>query len=225
MVEDPLLEALDKLTVGYIVTTVLDDGTKHYERHEALIPTLRLAIASNLGGGSQAGSAGNERIPIDADALQKYEAIERAISDRHQALVGGPSGLLPENDLRLWFAAFTQALRGSTATDDDYRYQLSALQGWVRIIEEKFSPPRRRELDQDKCPVCGFQYYIDNTDRTNPERKVALTITYREDQGLEASEASCGCCKTVWRGVLGLRALSGLLEQPDTPENGSTAAA
>lgn len=215
--DDPLLLALDRLTVDHTVRVPVEDGPDYFATHKGLIPQLRAAVASNLGGGSGAGAAGNERVPIDADALVKYQQIEEAISARHQSLVGGPSGLYPESDLRWWFAAFTRALQAGAKTDSDYRYELRALEGWVRLIEEKFEPPRKRELAGDKCPVCGFDFYVDNSDRADPQRKVALTITYREGD-LDASEAQCGCCKTQWHGVMGLRALSYAIEENDTPD-------
>jgi len=214
--EDPLLEVLDRLTQDHQVRVPVEDGPDYIATHKGLIVQLRDAVASNLGGGSGGGAAGNERVPIDADALIKYQQIEEAISARHQSLVGGPSGLYPENDLRWWFAAFNKALQAGTKNDSDYRYELGVLSGWVRLIEEKFEPPRKRELVNDKCPECGFAWYVDNSDKTDPQRKVALTITYREGD-LEASEASCGCCKTQWHGVMGLRALSYAIEESDTP--------
>jgi hypothetical protein len=216
--DDPLLLALDRLTIDHTVRVPVEDGPDYIATHNGLIPQLRAAVASNLGGGSGAGAAGNERVPIDADALVKYQQLEEAVSARHQALVGGPSGLYPENDLRWWYAAFTRALQAGTKTDADYRYELRTLEGWVRMVSEKFEPPRKRELVNDKCPECGFAWYVDNTDKSDPQRKVALTITYREGD-LEGSEAQCGCCKQQWHGVMGLRALSYAIEEADTPAN------
>ena len=214
--DDPLLIALDQLTIDHQVRVPVEDGPDYIATHEGLIVQLRKAVASNLGGGSGAGAAGNERVPIDADALVKYQQIEEAISGRHQSLVGGPSGLYPEADLRWWFAAFNRALQAGTKNDSDYRYELGVLESWVRLIQDKLEPPRKRELVNDKCPECGFAWFVDATDKADPQRKVALTITYREGD-LDASVASCGCCKQQWHGVMGLRALSYAIENPDTP--------
>lgn len=215
--EDPLLLVLDRLTIDHTVRTPVDDGPDHFATHKGLIVQLREAVASDLGGGSGAGASANERVPIDADALVKYQQLEEAISGRHQSLVGGPSGLYPESDLRWWFAAFTKALQAGTKTDDDYRYELRTLQSWERMILDKFDPPRKRELAGEKCPECGFDWFVDATDKHDKQRKVALTITYR-DGDLEASEAACGCCKQQWHGVMGLRALSYAIEHHNTPE-------
>lgn len=215
--EDPLLLALDRLTIDHTVRVPVDDAPDYFATHKGLIVQLREAVASDLGGGGGAGASASERVPLDADALVKYQQLEEAISARHQSLVGGPSGLYPENDLRWWYAAFTKALQAGTKTDADYRYELRTLEGWVRMVSDKFDPPRKRELAGDSCPECGFDFYIDNTDRTDPQRKVALTITYR-DGDLDTSEATCGCCKKQWHGILGLRELSYAIEEHDTPD-------
>lgn len=215
--DDPLITALDQLTIDHQVRVPVEDGPDYIATHEGLIVQLRKAVASDLGGGGGAGASPNERTPIDADALVKYEQLEEAISGRYQSLVGGPSGYLPENDLRFWYAAFCRALQAGQKSDDDYRYELRTLESWVRMILDKFEPPRKRELAGDKCPECGFDWFIDATDKNDKQRKVALTITYREGD-LDASVASCGCCKQQWHGVMGLRALSYAIEQYDTPE-------
>ena len=217
--DDPLLAVLDRLTIDHIVRTPTEDGPDHIATHKGLIPQLREAIASDLGGGGGAGASANERVPLDADALVKYQQIEVAISGRHQDMVGGPSGLYPENDLRWWYAAFVKALQAGKRTDQDYRDELHTLERWEHMILDKFDPPRRKELMGDRCPECGFDWYVDNSDKADLQRKVALTITYREGD-LDRSEACCGVCKERWPGLIGLRALSYALENPaDTPEN------
>jgi hypothetical protein len=214
--DDPLLLALDRLTIDHTVRVPVEDGPDYIATHKGLIVQLREAVASDLGGGGGAGASASERVPLDADALVKYQQIEEAISARHHSLVGGPSGRYPENDLRWWYAAFMKALQAGTKLEADYTYELRTLQTWERIILAKFDPPRKREMAGEKCPECGFDFYIDNTDKADPQRKVALTITYPEGD-LEASEATCGCCKKQWHGLLGLRELSYSIEEHDTP--------
>jgi hypothetical protein len=216
--EDPLLSVLDRLTIDHQVRVPVEDGPDYIATHKGLIVQLREAVASDLGGGGGAGASASERVPLDADALVKYQQIEEAISARHQSLVGGPSGLYPENDLRWWYGAFAKALQAGRKLEADYAYELRTLQGWERLILAKFDPPRKRELAGEKCPECGFDFYVDNADRADPQRKVALTITY-PDGGLDEAEAQCGCCKKQWHGLLGLRELSYAIENPDTPES------
>jgi hypothetical protein len=219
--DDPLLQVLDRLTQDHQVRVPVEDAPDYIATHKGLIVQLREAVASDLGGGGGAGASPNERVPLDADALMKYEQIEEAISARHHSLVGGPSGRYPEDDLRWWYVAFTKALQAGTKLESDYAYELRTLETWERIITSKFDPPRKRELAGDKCPECGSDFYVDNHDRNDPQRKVALTITYREGD-LDASEATCGCCKTQWHGIMGLRALSYAIETHDTPDTNTT---
>jgi hypothetical protein len=216
--DDPLLQVLDRLTQDHQVRVPVEDAPDYIATHKGLIVQLRDAVASDLGGGGGAGASPNERVPLDADALMKYEQIEEAISARHHSLVGGPSGRYPENDLRWWYAAFTRALQSGQKLEHDYQYELRTLQGWERLILDKFDPPRKRELAGDTCPECGFDWYVDATDKHDKQRKVALTITYREGD-LDASEAQCGCCKKQWHGIMGLRELSYAIEESDTPKS------
>ncbi|MCU1418690.1 MAG: hypothetical protein JWP32_2864 [Schumannella sp.] len=240
---DPLLDAVDTLTIQHVVTTRLDDGKNHYESHDGLIKQLRDAIASNIGG-SAGGKPARERIPLDADALTKYEQMEVAIGERFRGLCEGIPGLLPEDTLRAWFLAFSNAHRAGTGSDASYEDEVRTLQSWVRTIEEKLSAPTVRELfDQsgqpETCPECGAGWYEvilnrgilerfpDGTVKRRwyeKERRIALTASYTPDDkgGLTASFARCGCCGHVWMGSQGIRALAYELEHP-TSDQATTA--
>jgi hypothetical protein len=210
--DDPLLQVLDRLTIDHQVRVPVEDAPDYIATHKGLIVQLREAVASDIGGGSNAGADPNTRVPINTDALVRYQAIEKAISARHNDLVGGPSGLYPENDLRWWYAAFVEALRAGRMNDQNYRDELHTLTRWETSILDGFEPPRTKELVGDACPHCGFDFYIDNRDKQDMRRKVALTITYREGD-MERSTAQCGVCdEGRWYGLMGLRSLSHDLE-------------
>lgn len=210
--DEPLLAVLDRLTIDHIVRTKVEDGPDHIVTHRGLIPQLRDQIASDIGGGGNASASPETRVPINTDALVRYQAIENAIAARHRDLVGGPSGLYPEQDLRRWFLAFTEALRANTKGDEDYRDELRTLLRWELSILDGFEPPATKELVGEPCPHCGFTFYIDNRDRQDMRRRVALTITYRAGD-MERSTAQCGVCSEGrWYGLIGLRSLSFDLE-------------
>lgn len=229
---NPMLDAIDALTIEHVVTSDLDDGTTHFERHDGLIKQLREAIASNLGG-TAGGKPPRERIPLDADALVKYEKMETAIGERYRHLVGPVPGLYPEQNLRDWYQALDNEHRAGKVSDSGMDAELSTMLAWVRSIEEKLSPPTKRELVGEPCPECGFAWYdtvvnVQKIETREPgeepwvdsERTVALTVTYRPDMhgGLMASFAKCGCCNHVWMGAAGIRALAYELEHAiDTP--------
>lgn len=224
-----LLDVLDTLTVSHTVVTPLDGDKKHFERHDALIKQLRQAIASNVGGGA-GGKPARERIPLDADALIKYQQIEKAILTRHAATGLGVPGIYPEENLRAWYVVFIR-----DATEQAIRDELNTLTAWKHAIEEKLSPPTVRELAGEECPDCGFAWYdtvlnVARRDTRNPadaatiwadmERKPALTVTYRPDNtgGLTQSFAKCGNCNHVWMGSAGIRALAWAIEHHENRE-------
>lgn len=250
---NPLLDAIDDLTIVHIITTpnipILDGTGKqtgektHYEKHDGLIKQLREAIASDIGG-TAAGKPSNERIPLDADALQKYEQIEKAIGEKYVALLKKVPGLYPEKNLREWYIEFTNQHRAGKLSDETYDDELKVMQSWVRIVTEKLSPPTILEIPNEQCPECGFDWYLTvlniskrelrinpkDTDWVNKksiddegsrnwverELKPALTVTFKPDGkgGLSASFAKCGCCNHVWLGSKGIRALAYEIETP-----------
>lgn len=229
-----LLETLDTLTRPHHLPTVLtaEGKTKTvYPTHEGLIKQLRNAIASSLGGAA-GGKPARERIPLDADALIKYDQIEAAILERHTEYSNAVPALLPEDNLRAWYVLFMV-----TATEQAITNEFRTLAAWQRIIEEKLSPPTVRELAGEKCPECGLAWYdtvlnasvvdgrnpkhLDKGHEKDPdwywvdeERKPTLTVTYRPDYtgGLTQSFAKCGNCNNVWMGAAGIRALAYTLE-------------
>lgn len=234
---DLLLDVVDRLTIEHIQTTKLDDGTNHYERHDGLIKQLRNAIASDLGGTGSAGKDPRERIPLDADAMLKYEQLETAIGARFKEMCQGIPGLLPEDNLRAWFVAFMNAYRAGDITETGYLDEVRILETWARVVTEKLDPPTPLELfDKDGqpevCPECGAGWYelILNSGRLNravmdregvvhtfwyeKERRVALTAfcSPGESGALTASFVRCGCCNHVWLGARDIRHLAYDLE-------------
>lgn len=160
--ENKLLNAVDVLTVKTVTkatqTNINGISCVSEIEHEPLIAQLRSAIASNLGG-SAGGKSPNERVPLDADALQKYEQIEDAILHRYEEFIDTPPGLYPEQSLRAWYIEFSNRYRDGTITDQRYFDEVSTLENWARIIRDKLSPPSALELAGSECPECGFAWY------------------------------------------------------------------
>ena len=188
-----LLDVIDDLTAGRIVTTVLDDGSKHNEFHDALIKQLREAIASSMVGGAVAAGS-KTSLPFDADALELYQAIERDISIMYVDHGLGVPGLLPEDNLR---ALYAHRWRDGEAPEE-------LIRGWRKTILDKFDPLITVPL-KDPCPVCkSDHWYAENGDRrSNP-----VVITYRRGDPFATVKAVCHGstltgepCGTEWYGA------------------------
>lgn len=215
--ENKLLEAIDKLTLGYIVRTPIDGEDDHVEHHDALIVQLRAAIASDVSGGA-GGAQARERVPLDLDAAARYENIDGQVGAflLEWAGVRPAKGSVPENTLRTAYAAFI-----GKAGDTDVQRATRQWEGWVKQIEDKLSGLVRLEL-MAPCPECGFQWYVN----ADGDQEVALIVTYRADgkKGLSESFAVCRFCEhldtpSVWKGTRRLRELAYALESHghDTP--------
>jgi hypothetical protein len=234
---DPLLDVIDRLTIEHTETTRKDDGTNWYSRHDGLIKQLRDAVASDVGGGGAGGKDPRERIPLDADAMVKYQQIEEAIGQRFQDRCEGIPGEKPEENLRVWFQAFTNAIRSGQVSEESYLDEVRTLEAWARVIDSKLSPPTQVDLFSERgvpeeCPDCGAGWYevilnsgklpkehVDSDGTVwkhwyEKERRVALSSYYTPNtQGtLTESFVKCGCCGHVWMGVTGIRALAYELE-------------
>ncbi|WP_167131942.1 DUF7341 domain-containing protein [Paramicrobacterium chengjingii] len=218
MKPETLLDAVDILTIPHIVTTRLDDGTKHFEQHDGLIAQLRQAVASSLGRTESGRSDPAARVPVNGEALIKYQQIEEAILQRFADVTERVPGLLPEDNLRAWYVEFHRY-----AKEPEEIAERDILKGWALWIREQFDPPRVRELvDSDgnaaACPECGFDWFDQVLNRgkgwADVQRSVALTVTYRDDErgGLTASFARCGLCGQTWHGPQGIRELAWDLE-------------
>lgn len=250
--DETLLDVIDVLTMGQTITTEQpkvrrdDDGQpilnadgnptpvrgvdgkpvmeKHPKWHDGLISQLRQAIASSVVGGAVA--AGSKAgVPLDSDALEKYDNIDRTIGEWYVSAGLGVPGVLPEENLRALYAHVWQ-----DAVDGIID---AVIRGWRVMIEEKLDPPKPFELIDlhtnvpESCPDCGMGWYevVTNSGEKHPgnpqggrwyekERRVALVARYRTDGrgGLDRTVVECGCCGWQARGRYEIRALAYDLE-------------
>ncbi|WP_353809091.1 DUF7341 domain-containing protein [Agromyces sp. SYSU T00194] len=212
-----LLDIIDDLTVGRVITTRKDDGGKHLEHHGPLFAQLRDAVASSLVSG-QVDAGGRAGVPIDADALEKYTRIEETVSAWFVGFGLGVPRLTPEENLRAVYAH-------AWAREEPDDTVQAVIAGWRVMILDKFEPPTILELidtrtnEPEACPDCGAGWFLvpvyAYTDargrrRWETDRRVALVARYRPDGhgGLDRTVVECGCCG--WRacGVTEIRALA-----------------
>lgn len=196
-----LLDIIDRLTTGTNIGTVLDDGTKHWEFHEGLIPQLRAASASSIVGGSAAGASPAGRIPLNPDAVELYKRVEDAILERFTGGELGVPGQFPESNLRIWYGWFTG---DEHAIEQEARYWSY----WVRSIEDLFDPPKTMQV-LGACPACG------STSWTNTAGDVVAHPVVIEYRGEDVADVVARCratlpdgpCGKQWRGMDQLREL------------------
>jgi hypothetical protein len=181
-----------------------------------LIRDLREAITSNIGAAGGGGALQSQRNIIDADALELYDSLEMRILTSYKAITSAMPFLMPEQNLRQWFIAFTNAHRAGKASEDELLEQLNLWSGWVRKIEDKLFSPTTLEVTSP-CPIpeCGRRWAIQGGDSVP-----AVIVEYRKPaaegaNALARSVARCRACGHVWRGDAKLRELRFLIDQAD----------
>jgi hypothetical protein len=180
-VADPLEEVVDRLTVPCPDTT---GGTVVV--HEPLLPRLREAVASSLGGTRSGVRAAHERSLLNVAAFTLYEDLDGRIS----VLTGDTAGW-PEDRLRSWKDRYLAARSRGEVQEAAWLLTLSILGGWVRRIEDLMDPPIMLEL-LAACPNCGARHII-----TSDSQMSALYAGYRRGSDIMAR---CRVCGMHWTG-------------------------
>lgn len=201
-----LLDAVDELTLPRMMRTVIPEGDyreteeAHTEEHP---PLLELLLAGT--GISKASASSAIRIPIDADALEMWGQIRDCIRLWCKQL----KATFDQDDLlgstRRWYLAHSNAHRARKVSDVIDHDVTLMVQGWVRMIENKFDPPEKREW-KDACPAMvptrNAEGVIIGERRCNARR---ITINDTERFAIELNvttwTAECARCHTKWEGV------------------------
>lgn len=192
-----LLDAIDALTKP-IIDRQPEGSIREGEqiRRACLLAQLRSAITSDLtaGGGK---SLPSQRIPLDPTALAIYTRIETAITAAFRDIGGNVPGLHPEDVLRAWYVQFMQS-NPRDVTVDDWTARIA---GWVGEIERMLNPPKKRELVDTPCIICGKADAIDESGNL----VTAVIVEYRHDEheGMRIEQTLCRACKQTWDGEHG----------------------
>lgn len=225
---DTVLDVVDRLTIEHPYRALID-GQSRWVRRDPLIRQLREAIASSLTGGNGT-KAQTSSVPFDTDAAAQYDQLEgQILASLTDLLPDRVPELLPEQNLRAWYAAARQWLESDAEAE---RLWYLIWSGWEERITAKLEPPIVLELIDlatrrpFACPDCGMDYYVEILNSGpdgkggrwyDREQRVALTATYRPDGrgGLDRAAVECGCCR--WR-VTGIevRGFAWNLEQTTT---------
>lgn len=221
-----LLDVIDRLTLEHPYRARFEGRTR-WVRRDPLIQQLRESVASSLTGGN--GTASNSaRLPFDAEAMEQYDKLELLILDNlRQVSPNRVPQLLPEQNLRAWYAAILPTL-----DEDGEEFWRSVWGIWESLIESKLTAPVILELinthtnDPYECPDCGMGWFV-RVLNSGPdghggrwydkEQLIALTAMYRPDGngGLERCAVECGCCGWRVSGSVRVRGFAWDLEQVD----------
>jgi hypothetical protein len=209
---NPLLEAVDKLTKPRKISTVIKDDLTgawldvHTEEHPPLLQLL------NEGTGAGRGSKTSDiRIPIDADALELEQQIFDLTKLWCKQLGASFIGDDLPSSVRHWYLAHTNAVQSGKVREMIDRDVTRMVESWVRMIEFKFEPEEKREWT-DACPAwvetpdpdgglstysrCGARRI-----RTDTEERFAIQLN------VTTMTAECSECRTVWQGLEGVKEL------------------
>jgi hypothetical protein len=187
--DDPLEEIVDRLTVP---CPDLTGGTVVV--FDPLLPRLREAISSSLGGTRSGVHAAHERSLLNVAAFTLYEDLDGRIS----VLTGDASGW-PEDRLRAWKLRYLAEYSRGEVPEPAWLVTLGILGGWVRRIEDLLDPPIVLEL-LAACPNCGARHII-----TADLQMSALFAGYRRGADIMAR---CRVCGMSWLGESQLIALA-----------------
>lgn len=180
------------------LSSVPEGGSEIVMPALSLLEELRLAVVSNIGGGSGGSKAARERTPLDVTAFNLLEQIDGRVRSWVDEFGESRSGGL-EWVLRRWYALFTRYPREGAV---EGRY-VGILSGWAQQIEDLIDPPARQEITSP-CPECG-QLWVTKGQGSDTESIRALWASWRTNP--EDSDASCQGCGKVWHGVIGMRSL------------------
>jgi hypothetical protein len=231
---DILHDVVDKLTIGQS-TTILQEFENGKRATKVTIPPLiellRESISSSSSGAG-GGSLPDERNVLDSDAAEKYDRIVSNILSAFRMATTAKPFASPEQNLRQWFIAISNAHRAGKVNDDELFKWANRWGRWERTIDDKLFPPTTLEVTSP-CPLCGHRWATNSDGDSIP----AIIVEYRKPQSerinsLSKSFAKCRHCETVWRGDTRLRFLVYSMDNPqhaeqaqfqdsETPESGT----
>lgn len=203
---DPLLEAVDALTLPTNTRVVQEDGDKtvtNFVHHEALLTQLENAISSTIGAGAGRAMTTKWALNVlDSDALYQFTIISSTIRDWCR-LAGAGRHAHPTDGLRAWYTTRLPLDDDTRAIEDPFH--LATLHKWAAIIRAKLNPSRSLEITA-ACPICHSETWTDS-DGSTYRHPIKVTYHDQDPDILATAQALCRACERVWRGSHQLREL------------------
>lgn len=208
---DRLLDAVDQLTLERtIYTTITDDNGGFVRIHSEKHPPLLTLLLEGTGQG-KVGRNSDIRIPIDADALEMWGQVRDLIKLWARQLDTTFDQADLNRSIRNWYLGHSNAHRANKISDSIDHDVTRMVEGWVRMIENKFDPPEKREW-KDACPNrvetrniegtvigshrCGARRVV-----VNGEERFAIHLN------VTLLVAECARCHAKWVGERGIMTL------------------
>jgi len=198
-----LLNAVDVLTLDRTIhTTITDDDTGAWLRiHTETHPPL-LTLLEEGTGFSRGPKTAECPLPIDADALELWSQIRDLVRLWCKKL-GVTFGDNILTAVRRWYLAHTNAVRSGRVNETINLDVTRMVQAWVRMIENKYDPPEKREW-KDPC-VNDITFINDNGEpatRRCGARRIMIggTEEFAIELNVTSLTATCRACHASWTG-------------------------
>jgi hypothetical protein len=203
---DPLLEAVDELTLPTNTRVTQDNGDNtitNFVHHEALLTQLENAISSTIGAGAGRTMTAKWALNVlDSDALYQFTIISSTIRDWCRT-AGTGRYTHPADGLRAWYTTRLPIPAEMRSLEDPFH--IATLHKWANTIRAKLNPSRSLEITA-ACPICHSDTWTD-TDGTHYRHPIEVTYHDQAPDILATAQALCRACDRVWRGSHELREL------------------
>jgi hypothetical protein len=191
-----LLDAVDLLTLSRKVRTAqvadeyLTEDQTHTETHPPLLTLLIDGTSSQ--GGSKSSDPG---IPIDADALELWGQVRDLVRLWCKQLVVKFDQDDLAGSIRRWCQVHTNRVRAGLTSEVVHLDVTRMVEGWVRMIEQKYEPPTLRDWTAP-CPAWVMR--LDDSGEVTHSRCDARWVTFnkvgRFAIGLNITTWTAKCC-------------------------------
>ena len=199
-----LLDAVDLLTKDRNIHTVqeIPSGSGLWmKRHTETHPPLLVMLIDGTGI-TPSGKSSDPGIPIDADALELWAQIRDIVRlwCKQLVITFDQDELLAS--VRRWYQVHANRVRAGLTSDVIDRDVTRMVEGWVRMIENKFDPPEKREW-KASCPA--WRQHIqesgeDTWSRCDARRVIVDKVErFAITLNITAWTAECCVCGTEWK--------------------------
>lgn len=143
--------------------------------------------------GRKGGGASGTGVPLNVDALELLQRIDRRLKQLLEALyLRGSADRVA--DVRLVWEQTRLERAGGRMDDDQWELITAELQGWVHAIEAEDDRPRKMELTVP-CPRCGERWMLDELG----QRVAAVVVEFSEGRA-PIAECRRDVCGALWVG-------------------------